>query len=693
MSSDPIPHRSRLSSFREKLHSATRHLQKRESKADVKADVKAETRQNENPPDASQPQEDQAEANPDETKTEAITAFDYTPLKPGQIRLVTLHPGPGELMCSVTVVDIPKEGQPSTMPPYDGVSYVWGDIERPHGIKCNYSDTAVIQGTHYNFFTLNTIQHVKVTSNLKALLLRLRDYEEWGTFWIDSICINQEDIQERSEQVRLMDRIYARARNVLIWLGEEDEQTPKAFQCVQSLIDLKDLPYGEAPWQNLTVGEGRREGGEAPLFLPLNLRSMAALDTGLWDAFVQLFKRPWFHRAWVFQEVVMASKATVICGEHSLPWDTLYASCQIVESSEIYRNDPKRWSCLPALNMGRIRQSIVDANKGSDPELWENVLAELIFEKLLRETRSAQATDPRDKVYALLGLAQGEKSIMPQPDYSISVRDTYLKVAKYWFHVKSGNDLTFLNYVQGRNEANNLPSWVPDWSVPATTALLASHNLRAAGDSTILATFPSHTSISSTSACLTVRGVRLLTVKAVEVLSTTGFAERHHAEMISPFSDPYPTTTQSYLEVYPKALNPTSTSDFKILSEHKSSTFWPHISACSPKNEDPESLPPRYTQADLDKTLTYSYCVGLKEGYPVGRRFFVSNEGLMGLVPDGVAAGDEICILFGGYTPFVIRRLEGGNYEFIGECYVHGLMNGEAMEELEDSRAEDLVFE
>jgi hypothetical protein len=136
-----------------------------------------------------------------------------------------------------------------------------------------------------------------------------------------------------------------------------------------------------------------------------------------------------------------------------------------------------------------------------------------------------------------------------------------------------------------------------------------------------------------------------------------------------------------------------STSDFKIPPEHNSCTFWSYINTRSPRDEDAEPSPPRYAQADLDKTLTYSYCAGLKEGYPAGRRFFVSNEGLMDLVPDGVAAGDEICILFGGYTPFVIRRLEGGNYEFIGECYVHGLMDGEAMEELEDSRVEDLVFE
>jgi hypothetical protein len=108
--------------------------------------------------------------------------------------------------------------------------------------------------------------------------------------------------------------------------------------------------------------------------------------------------------------------------------------------------------------MATIRKSIINAKKGSNPDLWNAVMAELIFEKLLRQTRSAQATDPRDKVYALLSLAIGDEKIMPKPDYSISVRETYLKVVDYWFHVKEGNDLTLLNYVRDRNDANNLPS-------------------------------------------------------------------------------------------------------------------------------------------------------------------------------------------------------------------------------------------
>ena len=64
--------------------------------------------------------------------------------------------------------------------------------------------------------------------------------------------------------------------------------------------------------------------------------------------------------------------------------------------------------------------------------------------------------------------------------------------------------------------------------------------------------------------CLLVKGVRLLTVKAVEVPSSTGFAERHHAEMLNIFPDPYPTTNQSYLDVYPRALNPSDIVDLHL---------------------------------------------------------------------------------------------------------------------------------
>jgi hypothetical protein len=262
---------------------------------------------------------------------------------------------------------------------------------------------------------------------------------------------------------------------------------------------------------------------------------------------------------------------------------------------------------------------------------------------------------------------------MPKPDYSISVRETYLKVVDYWFHVKEGNDLTFLNYVQDRNDANNLPSWVPDWSTPPKYALLVNHELRAAGNASISATFPSWDKISSTSASLLVKGVRLLTIKAVEVPSSTGFAGRHHAEMLNIPPDPYPTTNQSYLDVYPRALNPSDILDLHLPQNTRMVLLGVHQSLFTKENAL-ETSSRQFTQAEFEGNSLTRTSSASKKDIASKRLLFISSEGFMGLVPNGVIAGDEICILFGVYTPFVIRKLERRSFRLIGECYVHGLM-------------------
>jgi len=139
------PHQSKMSSFREKLQAAASRLKKRGDTSNIQR----ESQQDGNTaltllPAMIQIQKSRTEneftAKPSRnnvTTNGSKPDFSYTKLKPGQIRLVTIHPRQDELMCSLTVVDMPKAGQPSMIPPYVGVSYVWGDNARPHGIKCN----------------------------------------------------------------------------------------------------------------------------------------------------------------------------------------------------------------------------------------------------------------------------------------------------------------------------------------------------------------------------------------------------------------------------------------------------------------------------------------------------------------------------------------------------------------------------
>ena len=139
---------------------------------------------------------------------EAGTKIYFPLLEPNTLRgsiftrLVKIQPGnPSNIIqCELGIVDLKYR------PPYEALSYVWGNPELCVNIICN--------------------GHPKsVTSNLGAALRRLRYQDEERTFWIDALCINQENSNERSQQVAYMKEIYSQARRVVVWLGEDDDSS------------------------------------------------------------------------------------------------------------------------------------------------------------------------------------------------------------------------------------------------------------------------------------------------------------------------------------------------------------------------------------------------------------------------------------------------------------------------------------
>jgi hypothetical protein len=137
-----------------------------------------------------------------------MSEFEYKILKPNEIRRVTLHPGSGDesLLCSLTVAKVGDAG-------YEAVPYVWGETNRSIRVLCNYgkawdviSDDGRAQS--YELYDINADKCVRAIRNLHSALLDLRGREGYRNLWIDSICINQDDHQERHNQVLLMRLIY-----------------------------------------------------------------------------------------------------------------------------------------------------------------------------------------------------------------------------------------------------------------------------------------------------------------------------------------------------------------------------------------------------------------------------------------------------------------------------------------------------
>ncbi|KAE9373955.1 HET-domain-containing protein [Stipitochalara longipes BDJ] len=625
--------------------------------------------------------------------------FEYTPLEQLQIRLLVLAPGSEteQLVCGLSVVDL------DACPSYFALSYVWGCENRPNNITCRHA--GIPKGAPQNgprIFTSSIPTYLKITDNLKDAMQTIRSTSKYQYFWIDSLCINQEDVHERSQQVQLMDQIYKNAEEVLIYVGPEDSKTSSTFKFFHSVSKKGDLGNDVRVWFPGVYG-GLHLVSESEL-----LKSYKVHDP--WIGWTEFLIRPWFSRLWTWQEVIVSRQATIICGKHQMPWDVLVEACRVVEISGIDLSDPRRSRAISILHMEETRRALIsystlDPNY-APPEEIIFICNQVAFSTLLNGTRQTMTTDPRDKIFAILNICRvhgPETKTYLVPDYTLPVREVFLRAMAAWFHESTKDSrLDFLHYVQGSFNSTsgfNLPSWVPDWTHRYSAnplRLLSSFKSRASGRSSYAVTFPPMSAISDVSAdvLLVVRGIRLMCIKELQRATEL---ERRHAAMLPRYQAHYPTSHETYLEAYSQIWNLNYPHHSTKPSRPQPRAYWlhePHFELGQQLLATPdEDQPTRHTQEELDALLPPVIRAGLVEGLALGRAFFVSNDGFIGLVPQDAETGDEIVLLFGLTTPFVVRRQASGHFTLVGECLVHGIMDGEAMEGLPEERVEDFSFQ
>lgn len=197
-------------------------------------------------------------------------AYRYTPLdiNTQEIRLLILQPAVENepIECSLQHVSIESEPRPM----YETTSYVWGDSSLRDSIRIDgkLSDVPI---------------------SCKEVLLRLRLPKQLRTLWIDAVCINQSDTVERSQQVGIMNHIYARSSGNLIWLGEDRSYARSAIESVRNI--LADLATRTNDFQELAEAVYDSHGN----FRHLDVTSDVLLDQ---QALLALFHCAWFSRVW-----------------------------------------------------------------------------------------------------------------------------------------------------------------------------------------------------------------------------------------------------------------------------------------------------------------------------------------------------------------------------------------------------------
>lgn len=340
------------------------------------------------------------------------------------IRLLELAPGSFEDVIRLRVIttDLCDGGDHT----YEALSYVWG---------VDYAPTEVC---------IDAIP-VKVTSNLDSALRHLRRRLLSRVLWIDALSINQQDVQERNNQVRNMGLIYQKATSVLIWLGPVDNKDIHlramlgamqfSFSGEQSRIDLFDYICSIIAVIDLDVAGSR------------NPRNRA------FEVLYELVSRPWFKRLWVVQELALSKSASIQIGTYLFPWAAFE---QFVRWLPHYKVDSKN------------HRKLVEA---ADQVMKVPPVAS--FYSQLHRTLHLSTTDPRDKIYGILGISAFGTSRI-DPDYNKSPGRVYTEamalllsqgiISTYWhspLRNSKGNRLL--------EKLTDLPSWVPDFCINEST--------------------------------------------------------------------------------------------------------------------------------------------------------------------------------------------------------------------------------
>jgi hypothetical protein len=358
------------------------------------------------------------------------------------------------------------------LPKFQALSYTWGKATTVNIGGNEASDRGISHDIICDSSTLS------VTKNLFDALCELGRSDCADYYWIDAICIDQGNLKERSSQVLLMGEIYASAQQVIVWLGNDTADLDDILWTHEVFLDFF---YSHGDWDNFFTTQP---------FDPDMLRQLGISSrrwTKYWKSYGRFYRRHrWFSRAWITQEVAMASKIVVRWGQATLDLE------KMAEVSIILRNSMSWWgqliergprkprvlSMTTNLSQLYLIRRIVQCGGPEEDSMkrWFLGLGAYSPEHqwyfflyyLILLIRSFEASDLHDKIYAVLGIAgrflPTDLDVPVIPDYSLPVPEIYSRTSALLLKHVPG--LQLLSQVEDSKsrQLGGLPSWSPDYS-------------------------------------------------------------------------------------------------------------------------------------------------------------------------------------------------------------------------------------
>lgn len=694
----------------------------------------------------------------------------YQPLPDSQrsIRLIEIAPGWPEEEIHVRLITVDDV---NVAPPYVALSYVWGLKLAPNPILCNGAFKSVTKslGEALRAFralpaadeslanahgvvsitrhdVLHSSRHIWKGVACNKWERPLESHTKTCLLWIDALCINQDDMDERSNQVKGMRGIYQRAASVWIWFGSELQPIDEALTEPVSASRLDRLlgrtsmaVYGDMPIVASFVAQAVRN-------VEHKISSRDNVPPGFppsyapeWNILRKFLLHPWFYRVWTVQEIAMAKTAILFVGDWEIKWEDLstaleywhnsfYRHSLMWKSSAIYKLNvfDSSWKALPldsAVYMCRIR-SEVDKRP--------------LLMGLLNLGRDRGATQPVDYVFAVLNLSADWQTVESgrtqrpyiEPNYTKSAAETFTDVTTWLITFHRALDVLSFVAHEERGVIGDFPSWVPVWSrkkrscnlahdeyrwSPETSTMESSHRrlLRDTGYNVDLQEPMSYRGCESN--ILQVEG---LIVSQVSVASrslipveddATTFRDEASVEEVRFIESVWEicadliarnanedndlstrgvqasllaeyTTREQIIDALSLTLSANrdewgKRADLDTAFQHDARAWLAHVLG---SKFDSTSLLNKLMKAIIPSGDRHAFqaTVSLICSW---RCFFVTHTGHMGIGPLDMHEGDVVAVLFGSTIPFALRRVDGpaDRYVLLGECYVHGIMDGE----------------
>jgi hypothetical protein len=624
----------------------------------------------------------------------------YHKIQPHQMRLCRFLEDADSL--SATLEEFPGDGP---YPQYNALSYTWGLNTG------NASTSRTIQIGEKRLPVLDSLD-----SFFQAL--RTRDTLLDGTWWwIDSICIDQTCTRERSEQVARMKQIYQNAQQVVVWLGEQSENS----ECALDFILFLDDWYRKAYTFEYALMIEQKE----------DMRKTLQKDQYQthWTALRNFFLRRWWSRVWTTQEFVIPSRVTFWCGPRRISGESIFAALSVID-----RCDSTGFKNTIAFHHAWNRWRAWKLYKSTQHNPRENYTLSLLA--LATYFCNNEATDDRDRLYGLNGLCTENHGL--EIIYSQSTDEVYLRFAQSFITKHQSLDIIPFASLFNATPSSFLPSWVPDWRSkrqPLVIPLMASQsssgtigNLRPPAKIENGNIRLARYSASGFRAAVCKFEGSALLARGCIIDEIDGLAGSPNVEFVQ--------SSQIHFQCSDAACSPQDhlmnvcrnlvldRADRYLqrsLFTEIEKFYHDFIQLCLLAISEPQQTPLRKEFQDWfnstrllqirgksleasirdiqnDTSNSFAHTAPNQDEYihdsfygrffdiveRMSLRLMTSRDGRIGMAPQNAMKGDLICILWGCNIPLLLRRSEHvDQFVVVGECFLDGCMEGEALEQSE----------